>query len=196
MRFFQKICFSLCLFVPFGSAVMAKTETALFAGGCFWCMQPPYDNLPGVLKTEVGYAGGHTENPTYEDVSTGRTGHLEVVQITFDPDKLSYDALLSVFWKNIDPSQANGQFADVGSQYETAIFYYSSEQKKSAETSKKALEKTKKFPRVATRIIPAETFYPAEEAHQTFYKKNPLRYQSYKMGSGRQRFIETNWKKP
>jgi len=175
---------------------MAKQmETATFAGGCFWCMQPPYDDLPGVIRTVVGYTGGHVVSPSYEAVSTGRTGHVEAVQITFDPSKTSYEKLVSVFWKNINPSQAEGQFADIGSQYETAIFYHSEAQKKTAMASKAALEKSGKFSQVTTPILPAVEFYPAEPEHQAFYKSNPLRYKSYKVGSGRQGFIEKTWGK-
>jgi methionine-S-sulfoxide reductase len=177
-----------------GKLIMAKQlETATFAGGCFWCMQPPYDDLPGVIDTVVGYTGGHVVSPSYETVSTGKTGHVEAVQITFDPSKTSYETLLSVFWKNINPSQADGQFADIGSHYETAVFYHSAAQKKEALASKRALERSGKFHRVATRIVAASAFYPAELAHQEFYKKNPLRYKSYKVGSGRQGFIERTW---
>ena len=189
---------SLCLVILCcmlgGPEIMAKKiETATFAGGCFWCMQPPYDDLPGVMQTVVGYTGGHVPSPSYEAVTSGKTGHVEAVQITFDADKITYAKLLSVFWKNINPSQADGQFADIGTQYETVIFYHSEDQKKAAFASKAALEKTGKFPRVATRLSPATPFYPAEAAHQAFYKKNPLRYKSYKVGSGRHGFIEKTW---
>ena len=179
-----------------GKLTMAqKMETATFAGGCFWCMQPPYDDLPGVVKTVVGYTGGHVVSPSYEAVTTGKTGHVEAVQITFDSSKITYDQLLSVFWRNINPAQAEGQFADIGSQYETVVFYGSETQHKVALASKAALEKSGKFPKVSTRIEPALPFYPAEPEHQAFYKSNPLRYKSYKIGSGRQGFIEKNWSK-
>ena len=177
-----------------GELTMAKqVEKATFAGGCFWCMQPPYDDLPGVIETVVGYTGGRVVSPSYEAVSTGKTGHVEAVQIVFDPAKTSYATLLAVFWKNINPSQADGQFADIGSHYETVVFYHSEAQKKEALASKRALELSGKFPRVATRIVAAAAFYPAESAHQEFYKKSPLRYKSYKVGSGRQGFIEKTW---
>ena len=191
MRYFVGIV--LCILLG-GTGVMAKkTEIATFAGGCFWCMQPPYDDLPGVIETVVGYTGGRVVSPSYEAVSTGKTGHVEAVQIVFDPAKISYATLLSVFWKNINPSQADGQFADIGSHYETVVFYHSESQKKEALASKRALELSGKFPRVATRIVAASAFYPAESAHQEFYKKSPLRYKSYKVGSGRQGFIEKTW---
>lgn len=190
----KSFCIFLLGFMLCGMTV-AKTEVATFAGGCFWCMQPPYDGLPGVLDTVVGYTGGHLVSPTYEAVSTGQTGHLEAVQITFDPTKTSYAQLVEVFWRNINPSQTDGQFADIGSQYETAIFYHSVDQKKTAEASKKALIASGKFKSVSTRVVPATVFYPAEKEHQDFYKHHPLRYNRYKTGSGRQGFIESTWKK-
>lgn len=174
----------------------SSLQKATFAGGCFWCMQPPYDDLPGVVSTTVGYTGGHKKNPTYQEVSTGKTGHVEAVQILFDPGKTSYVELLQAFWHNIDPTNAYGQFADVGSQYRTVIFYHNEAQKRLALKSKQELEASGKFDRpVATKIEPAGTFYPAEEYHQEFYKKNPLRYHSYKVGSGRAGFIKKSWGK-
>lgn len=170
-------------------------ETATFAGGCFWCMQPPYDDLPGIISTTVGYTGGTVANPSYEEVSSGETGHLEAVQIVFDSSQTSYKELLDVFWKNIDPTNDYGQFADWGSQYRTAIFYHGERQKKLAEESKKELEASGKFSRpIVTAIRPAQKFYPAEDYHQEFYKKNPLRYNSYKVGSGRAGFLKKTWK--
>lgn len=169
-------------------------ETATFAGGCFWCMQPPYDELPGVISTTVGYTGGHVPHPTYEEVCTGETGHVEAVQIVFDPTKTSYQELLNVFWRNIDPTNPLGQFSDYGSQYRTAIFYHNEEQKRLAEQSKRALEASGKFDKpIVTQILPAGEFYPAEEYHQEFYRKNPLRYYNYKVGSGRAGFIKKVW---
>jgi len=171
-------------------------EKATFAGGCFWCMQPPYDDLPGVISTTVGYIGGHTKNPTYEEVCSGETGHAEAVQIVFNPKKTSYAELLQAFWRNIDPTNAYGQFADVGSQYRTAIFYYNDKQKEVALRSKKELEETGKYNKpIVTEIVEATTYYPAEEHHQKFYKKNPLRYNSYKVGSGRAGYIKEKWGK-
>jgi len=169
-------------------------QTAIFAGGCFWCMQPPYDDQPGVVSTTVGYTGGHVSNPTYEQVSTGTTGHAEAVKIVFDSTRTSYSDLLKVFWHNIDPTNPLGQFADYGSQYRTAIFYLTEKQKEVALKSKKELEASGMFDKpIVTEILPASTFYPAEEYHQEFYKKNPLRYNSYKIGSGRAGFLKDKW---
>ncbi len=171
-----------------------KVEIATLAGGCFWCMQPPYDDLPGVISTTVGYTGGDLPNPTYEEVSTGTTGHVEAVQIVFDPSRISYEELLQVFWRNIDPTNPAGQFADYGSQYRTVIFYHDERQKEIAEKSKRELEASGKFDKpIVTEIRPAKEFYPAEEYHQEFYRKNPLRYNSYKVGSGRAGFIKKMW---
>jgi methionine-S-sulfoxide reductase len=171
-----------------------KLEKATFAGGCFWCMQPPYDNLPGVVSTTVGYAGGSVKNPTYEQVSMGKTGHAEAVQIVFDPSKTSYAQLLDVFWKNINPTTLNRQFADTGSQYRTAIFYHDEAQQKVAIESKEKLQKSGKFDNpIVTEIVPVKEFYPAEEYHQNFYKNHPLRYNSYKVGSGREGYLKETW---
>lgn len=169
-------------------------QTAIFAGGCFWCMQPPYVNLPGVISTTVGYTGGKVENPTYEEVCTGETGHAEAVKIFFDSSKINYRDLLDVFWHNIDPTNPFGQFADRGSQYRTAIFYFNEKQKELAEQSKKALAESGKFDQpIVTKIVPASAFYPAENYHQEFYKKNPLRYEGYKVGSGRAGYLKEKW---
>jgi len=174
-----------------------KVKTATFAGGCFWCMQPPFRMLDGVIHAVSGYAGGKTENPTYEEVSLGTTGHLESVQVTYDEDKISYDTLLDTFWRQIDPTDPAGQFADKGSQYKTAIFYHDDEQKGRAEASKKKIEASGKFVKpVATEIRPYTNFYPAEEYHQDYDQKNPGRYQQYKTLSGREPFIEKTWDKP
>ncbi len=176
------------------SAQDSQTELATFAGGCFWCMEPPYDDLPGVISTTVGYTGGKTPDPTYEEVGTGKTGHAEAVQIVFDPSKISYWDLLQVFWRNIDPTNPFGQFADYGSQYRTAIFYHNQQQKELAVKSKDSLAASGKFDKpIATEIIPYIKFYPAEEYHQEYYKKHPLRYNSYKVGSGRAGFLEEKW---
>jgi len=169
---------------------------ATFAGGCFWCMQPPYDDLPGVISTTVGYTGGTKVNPTYEEVSSGTTGHAETVEIVFDSTKISYVDLLKVFWQNIDPTNAEGQFADLGSQYRTAIFYHDEKQKEQAIKSKMELNASGKFDKpIVTEIVPAGTFYPAEEYHQQFYKHHPLRYNGYKIGSGRSDFLKQKWGK-
>jgi peptide methionine sulfoxide reductase msrA/msrB len=171
-----------------------KYETATFAGGCFWCMEPPFEKLEGVKDVIAGYTGGKAENPTYEDVSAGFTGHYEAVQITFDPAVITYKELLEVFWRNIDPVDRGGQFADKGTQYRTAVFYHSPEQRDAAEISKRALANSGKFKQpIATNILPAVKFYKAEEYHQDYYKKNANHYNRYKVGSGRAGFIEKTW---
>lgn len=170
-------------------------QKATFAGGCFWCMTPPFRNLAGVKEVVAGYTGGGTKRPTYEAVSSGTTGHLEAVEVTYDPGEVSYEQLLNAFWKNIDPTDAGGQFADKGSQYLTAIFYHDDEQKRLAEKSKAELDTSGKFNKpVVTAILPATEFYPAEEYHQDYDQKNPVSYKLYKSGSGRERFIEKTWK--
>ncbi|MDH3251272.1 MAG: peptide-methionine (S)-S-oxide reductase MsrA [Ignavibacteria bacterium] len=172
----------------------AKVQKATFAGGCFWCMQPPFDRAPGVISTVVGYTGGTTKNPTYEEVSSGRTEHAESIEITFDPTKISYDQLLDIFWRNIDPTTPNRQFADVGTQYRTAIFYHGEEQKKLALESKRKLNQSGKFDSpIATEIVPASTFYPAEEYHQKYYLKNSAHYKAYRKGSGREGYLKKTW---
>ena len=172
------------------------TDKATFAGGCFWCMESPFERIEGVIEVLSGYTGGHVENPTYEDVSDGGTGHLEAVQVTFDPARVSYDKLLDVFWRQINPTDAGGQFVDRGEQYKSAIFYHSEQQKIQAEKSKKALADSKRFPDpVVTDILLAVKFYPAEEYHQDYYKINPVRYKFYRHGSGRDQFLERHWKK-
>lgn len=174
---------------------MKKNELATFAGGCFWCMVSPFSKLPGVEKIVSGYIGGHKENPTYEQVCSKTTGRHEAVQITFDPEKTSYEELLDLFWRQIDPTDPGGQFVDRGEPYHTAIFYHSEEQKHKAEFSKKALAASGRFDKpIATKIMPAEIFYPAEEYHQDFYKKNPSHYEHYRRGSGRDAFIKTHWR--
>ena len=173
-----------------------KTEKATFAGGCFWCMQGPFDFLDGVISTTVGYTGGTLENPTYETVSSGKTGYAEAIEVTYDPEKISYEELLEVFWRNIDPTTRNQQFADKGSQYRTAVFYHNEQQKLLAEKTKKELDESGRFDKpVVTEIVPVSKFYPAENYHQKYYEKNPFRYEMYKKGSGRERFIEKVWKK-
>lgn len=172
------------------------TAKATFAGGCFWCMEPPYDKLPGVISTTSGYMGGKTKNPTYEQVSAGNTGHAEVVQVEYDPRKVSYAQLLEVFWRNIDPTQRDGQFCDHGSQYRTAIFHHDPEQQKLAAASKSGLEKSKPFKgEIVTEVLGAGEFYRAEEYHQDFYKKNPARYKLYRTGCGRDARLQTLWGK-
>ncbi|MBU0570693.1 MAG: peptide-methionine (S)-S-oxide reductase MsrA [Candidatus Omnitrophica bacterium] len=176
-----------------------KLDKATFAGGCFWCMEQPFDEMDGVIEVIVGYTGGHKENPTYEEVSSGNTGHAEAVQITYDPSKITYKELLNVFWKQIDPTDDLGQFADKGTQYKTAILYHNLEQKQMAEASKKEIEESGQFDKtIATKILKASTFYNAEEYHQNYYKKCPIKYNAYKKGSGRDDFIKATWgnKKP
>ena len=182
---------------PSGGALHAassNTETAkaTLAGGCFWCMEPPYDELDGVLATISGYAGGKKKNPTYEEVSTGTTGHTEVVQVIYDPKKITYSRLLEVFWRNIDPLTPNRQFCDAGSQYRSAIFYHDENQKRLAQASKEAVSKRFDKP-IVTEIVPAAEFYPAEEYHQDYYKKNPIRYKIYRYGCGRDQRLEELW---
>lgn len=171
-------------------------QLATFAGGCFWCMQPAFDSAKGVVITRVGYIGGHTNNPTYDDICTGKTGHAEAIEIQFDPQKINYSQLLEIFWRNIDPTTLNQQFADRGTQYRTAIFYHSEEQKRQAEESKKSLEKSKKFSSpIVTEITRASVFYPAEDYHQKYYEKNVLHYNFYKVGSGRDAYLKRTWQK-
>jgi peptide methionine sulfoxide reductase msrA/msrB len=171
-------------------------ELATFAGGCFWCMVQPFDELPGIIEVVSGYTGGHKENPTYEEVCSNTTGHYEAVQITYDPNVFPYTKLLELFWQQIDPTDAHGQFGDRGESYKTAIFYHTEEQKRLAEESKQALENSKKFSKpIVTEINEASVFYPAEEYHQGYYKKNSFHYNMYKEGSGRAGFIRENWKK-
>lgn len=169
-------------------------EKATFAGGCFWCMEPPFEKLQGVSAVISGYAGGQKKNPTYEEVSAGGTGHLESVQILYDPTKITYSELLDVFWMQIDPTDPNGQFVDRGSQYRSAIFYHNDEQKRLAEKSKEALEKSGRYDKpIVTEIVKATEFYRAEDYHQDFYKKDPARYKSYRKFSGRDKYIEKVW---
>ncbi|WP_409303382.1 peptide-methionine (S)-S-oxide reductase MsrA [Peribacillus sp. SCS-155] len=169
-------------------------EKATFAGGCFWCMVSPFDEMAGVKEVVSGYTGGRTENPTYKEVCSNQTGHYEAVQITFDPAVLSYPMLLDLYWRQIDPTDEGGQFSDRGESYRTAIFYHSEEQRVAAEESKRDLEHNGHFSEpVVTQILPAKNFYPAEEYHQDFYKKNPFRYALYQRGSGRESFIKEHW---
>jgi len=169
---------------------------ATFAGGCFWCMEGPFDKLSGVVSTTSGYTGGTAENPTYEQVSAGWTGHAEAVQVLYDPKKITYAKLLDVFWRNIDPLTPNAQFCDHGSQYRSAIFYHDAEQKRLAEASKSALEKSGRFKdKIVTQIVPATKFYAAEGYHQDYYIKNPIRYKYYRSGCGRDRRLEVLWGK-
>ncbi len=174
--------------VPAGMAV------ATFAGGCFWCMEPPYDKLDGVVSTTSGYMGGKLRNPSYEQVSAGLSGHTEVVQVVYDPKKVSYEKLLEVFWKNIDPTVRDRQFCDIGSQYRTEIFVHTDEQRNAAESSKAALAKTKPFKDpIVTPVTAAAEFWPAEDYHQDYYQKNPGRYNYYRTGCGRDARLKALW---
>jgi methionine-S-sulfoxide reductase len=173
-----------------------KTEKAVFAGGCFWCMQHPFDELKGVVSTTVGYTGGHNENPSYEEVCSGETGHTEAIEIQFDPTQITYAKLLDVLWRNIDPTTSNRQFADVGSQYRAAIFYHDEEQKQLAESSKEEMDCSGIHDKpIVTEIVPASVFYKAEEYHQKYYEKSPDRYKRYNSGSGRERYLKKTWGK-
>ena len=174
---------------------MIDKNTATFAGGCFWCMVPPFEKIKGVLSVKSGYMGGKLKNPTYEQVCSGSTGHQEVVQVTFDPSTVSYEEIVNVFWQEVDPTDEGGQFGDRGTQYQTVIFYHDEEQKKVAEESKKKLQESGRFEKeIATVILPTQEFYQAEEYHQDYHKKNPVRYRQYRSASGRDDFLKKHWK--
>src|SRR5690625_1536195 len=173
---------------------MINQEIATFAGGCFWCMVEPFDERPGILSVVSGYTGGTVENPTYEQVCTNTTGHLEAVKITFDPNIMSYEQLVNTFWQQIDPTDPGGQFNDRGESYQTAIFYHNEKQKETAEKSKQELAASGKFSKpIVTKVLPAQPFYSAEEEHQDYFKKQSFHYRLYKKGSGREDFIKDNW---
>ncbi|MDQ3234271.1 MAG: peptide-methionine (S)-S-oxide reductase MsrA [Pseudobdellovibrionaceae bacterium] len=175
-------------------AAAPPTERAVFAGGCFWCMEAPFDKIPGVLAVTVGYIGGTKDNPTYEEVSAGRTGHTEAVELVFDPKLVSYKKLLHVFWRQIDPTTPDAQFCDRGSQYRSGIFYLNEEQRKDAEASKDELQKTGPFKgKIVTEITKAGRFYVAEDYHQHYYKKNPIRYKYYRSSCGRDKVLDSFW---
>jgi len=182
------------LLIQFNLFAQTKREKATFAGGCFWCMVHPFERLQGVLEVISGYIGGHKDNPTYEEVSSGLTGHLEGIQIIYDPSKITYSELLGVFWKQIDPTDPGGQFVDRGSQYRTAIFYHNEEQKHLAEMSKEQLNKSGKYEKpIVTEIIKATQFYKAEKYHQNYDKQCPIQYKAYRQGSGRDQYLEKIW---
>ena len=169
-------------------------EKATFAGGCFWCIEADFDPVEGVVSTVSGYIGGQTKDPTYKEVSAGGTGHAEVVQIGFDPRKVSYEELLKVFWRNVDPTRDDGQFCDDGRQYRTGIFVHGDAQREAAEKSRAETNRTKSFPQpIVTQIEAATTFYPAEDYHQNYYKKNPLRYKYYRYTCGRDKRLKELW---
>ena len=175
-------------------ATQGILEKATFAGGCFWCMEPPFDELDRVVSTTSGYIGGHTGNPTYEEVSSGRTGHTEAVEVVYDPARVSYEQLLEVFWRNIDPLTADGQFCDFGSQYRTGIFVHTAAQERLARESKARHDRSPRFTEpIVTEITRADVFYPAEEYHQDYYQKNPIRYKFYRYGCGRDARLEALW---
>ncbi|MBF0504478.1 MAG: peptide-methionine (S)-S-oxide reductase MsrA [Candidatus Omnitrophica bacterium] len=198
----MRILLLIAAFVSFSNIVLAgeavvkntQLEKATFAGGCFWCMQPFFDHTQGVKKTTVGYTGGNMPNPTYEEVSSGVTGHAEAIQVEFDPQEVSYEKILNIYWHNIDPTQVNGQFVDEGSQYRTAVFYHNEEQKRIAEKSKQAVSASGRFHEpIATQIVAASAFYPAEDYHQKYYQKSSLQYHHYHDNSGRNEYLEKTW---
>jgi peptide methionine sulfoxide reductase msrA/msrB len=181
-------------FVQSGQSEAAMYEKATFAGGCFWCMEPPYEKRDGIKEVISGYIGGHKESPTYEEVSADKTGHAEAVQITFDPSVIAYEKLLETFWMQIDPTDPGGQFVDRGSSYRTAIFYHSDEQRRLAEKSRDALRESGKYQKpIVTEIVPAGPFYTAEDYHQDYYQKNPTRYKIYRYASGRDQYLDSKW---
>ena len=174
-----------------------ERESAVFAGGCFWCEETAFEGLPGVVSVTSGYIGGHKKSPTYDEVSAGGTGHAEAVEVVYDPKVIPYAKLLDVFWRNVDPFQANGQFCDHGTQYRSAIFYRGESQRQATEQSKRKLEEEPRFRgKIVTQIVPATTFYPAEDYHQDFYKKSPFRYQTYRAGCGRDARLKAIWGEP
>jgi len=175
----------------------ATSGKAYFAGGCFWCMEEVFEKVEGVLSATSGYMGGAVSNPTYEEVSAGRTGHTESVEVVYDPAKVSYPKLLEAFWRNVDPITPNAQFCDHGNQYRSAIFFRTDEEKRASDSSKQAIEQSRRFKEpIVTQIVMAPQFYPAEEYHQDFYKKNPIRYKLYKYNCGRAQRLEELWGKP
>ena len=176
------------------SPTPATTSTAVFAGGCFWCIQPAFDKTPGVVKTVVGYCGGTEANPTYKLVTSEKTKYRESIEITYDPAKISYDQLLEIYWRQIDPTQADGQFTDIGPSYRAAIFYGNAKEKKTAEVSKEKLTRSGKFKKpVVTEILPAVKFWPAEDYHQKYYRENPEHFEAFEEGSGRVSFKKDKW---
>ncbi len=191
------VALALALAGPGANAQAPKAgamAVATFAGGCFWCMEEVFDKVPGVVATTSGYMGGQTKNPTYEQVSTGRTGHAEVVQVEYDTAKVTYEKLLDAFWRNIDPTQKDAQFCDHGSQYRSAIFYHNEEQRRLAESSRKTTAANQPFKgEIVTQLAKADAFYPAEGYHQDYYQKNPVRYQFYKSGCGREARLRELW---
>ncbi|PKN41292.1 MAG: peptide-methionine (S)-S-oxide reductase [Deltaproteobacteria bacterium HGW-Deltaproteobacteria-18] len=190
----MRLALTLALLVLglFGGNVAAQNKEAVFAGGCFWCLEGPFDALPGVLATEAGYTGGQTPNPSYEQVSSGTSGHLEAMRVVYDPELVDFGKLLDVFWRNIDPTDAGGQFCDRGPQYRSAVFFADEAEESIARASMAQLEEARGF-KVATEILPRTEFYAAEEYHQDYYKKNPLRYRFYRQGCGRDQRLKQLW---
>ncbi|MGC4097602.1 MAG: peptide-methionine (S)-S-oxide reductase MsrA [Nitrospira sp.] len=182
--------------IPSGVQSTATTAKAYFAGGCFWSMELAFEQVDGVLEAVSGYMGGTVANPTYEQVTDGKTGHVESVEVTYDPSRVSYQKLLDTFWHNVDPVTPNGQFCDYGNQYRSVVFYTTEDEKRLSEESKQTLDQSKRLPApIVTRLLKASAFYPAEDYHQDFYKKNPLRYKAYKIGCGRTQRLEALWGK-
>ncbi|HEX8076737.1 MAG TPA: peptide-methionine (S)-S-oxide reductase MsrA [Chthoniobacterales bacterium] len=193
-RVFVTLFAAASLLANAAEPAQAPAKTAIFAGGCFWCMQPPYDSAKGVVKTVVGYTGGSADDATYQKVSAHQTKHREAIEVTYDPAQISYDQLLDIFWRNINPTQADGQFHDIGLSYQAAIYYRTDEEKKAAEASKEKLAKSGKFTKpIVTEILAAQPFYPAEEYHQKYYLKNHSDFEAYHVGSGRVSFLEKIW---
>ena len=191
------LVFGLAASFFMNAAPASERASAIFAGGCFWCEETAFEGLPGVISVTSGYTGGQKKNPTYEELSAGGTGHAESVEVVFDPAKTSYERLLEVFWHNVDPFQKDAQFCDHGTQYRSAIFYNGEAQRKAAEESKRKLEEQPRFKgKIVTQIVAATTFYPAEEYHQDFYKKNPVRYHAYRAGCGRDARLKEIWGEP
>ena len=189
-------CVTLTVWLSSGVQSAPTTAKAYFAGGCFWCMEEAFEKVDGVLTVVSGYMGGTVANPTYEQVSDGRTGHAEAIQVTYDPTKVTYQKLLDAFWRNIDPVTPNAQFCDHGTQYRAAVFYSTDEEKRLAEESKSKIEQSKRLPvPIVTQLVQASTFYQAENYHQDYYKKNPLRYKYYKYSCGRAQRLEALWGK-
>jgi peptide-methionine (S)-S-oxide reductase len=195
-RSFSVVLIVLLIAATGSAGHAAEQAKAVFAGGCFWCMEEAFEKVEGVVSVTSGYMGGRKPNPTYEDVSAGGTGHAESVEIVYDPAKVSYQTLLDHFWKNVDPLTPDAQFCDHGTQYRSVIFYGNDQEKRQAEASKQAIERSKRFTEpIVTEIVMASRFYPAEDYHQDFYKKNPIRYKFYKHNCGRAQRLETLWGK-
>ncbi len=195
MKKFLTLLGSLLIMVGINTTAQAHQhqETAIFAGGCFWCLQEAFDKVPGVISTTVGYTGGKSENPSYEQVSSGGSGHVEALKVTFNPKQVDYSSLLKTFWRNVDPTDGSGQFCDRGNQYRSVIFYGNLQQKEQATKSKEVLEQSGKVGEVQTEIIPASPFYLAESYHQKYYQKNPVRYKFYKFNCGRMQRLKKIW---